>query len=221
MSHETARLHQVAEDLAQKSLRQALRSLPARIPPPGLTTNLRVIASRERQRFLERRTLPQAVASWYRHARVTVGEMIRTTALPVAGGVCTAVILFSTWLVPTYPLHAKSTFDVPTTLTTEASVQELAATGLAGGDAVVEVTVNEQGRMTDYAIESGKEEFKDPGRRSRLEMFLVNSQFTPATEFGRPIAASKVRLPLSSSQIEVTPETAGHESSPWVVVRED
>ena len=220
MSHETARSHHVAEDPAEEKFCRALRSLPSRLPPAGLTTSLRVIASRERKRFLERRTVGEALTTWYQHASMTAGEMIRTAALPVVGGFCTAVILFSTWLVPTYPLHAKGSFDVPTMLTTEATVQETAATGFSGDDAVVDVTVNDQGRVVDISFVGGSG-VQNAAQRHRVEEnLLLNTQFTPATEFGRPVT-SKVRLPLNSSQIEVTPETAGRETSPWVVVARD
>lgn len=192
MSHETARSHHVVEDPAEERLCRALRSLPARIPPAGLTTSLRVIASRERQRFLERRTPWQAVATWYQNASFNATEVMRSTALPFAGGVFTAVILFSTWLVPTYPLHAKSTFDVPTMLTTEASVEETRM-AFSGGEVLLDVTIDDQGSVVDYTIVSGDDLLKDARQRSRLANLLLSTQFNPATAFGRPVA-SKVRL---------------------------
>jgi len=214
MSYETARSHHVAEDPAGEKLSRALRSLPARIPPAGLTTSLRVIASRERQRFLERRTLPEAFANWYARTNVTAGQIMRSLVLPVAGGVFSAVILFSTWLVPTYPLHASgASGDVPTMLTTEATpdwmaarllyeaAQEAAATRPPGGDAMVDVTVDDLGRVVDYTIRSGSQVLQDPGRRRRLDL-LMFTRFTPATEFGRPMP-SEVTLPVLSSQVDV------------------
>jgi hypothetical protein len=168
-----------------------------------LTIGLRVLASRERQRFLERRSLRRMLAAWSERASMTAGEMMRSLALPLAGGVCTAVVLFSTWLVPTYPLQAKSGADVPTMLSTEATVTETGAMGLSG-DAVVDVTVDNQGRVVDVAIVSGGEMLRDPGRRSRLlENLLMYTQFAPATSFGRPMT-SKVRLAgVFSSRVDV------------------
>ncbi len=195
MSHDTLRSHPVAEDPAEVRLYQALRSLPARIPPAGLTTNLRVIASRERKRFLEHRTLPQAFATWYQNSTVTFGQMIRNAALPVTGGVFSAVILFSTWLVPTYPLQAKNDVDVPTMLTTTASVHE-AELGLSGGDAEVDLTVDEEGSVVEYDLVTGGDALQDPERLRRIKSQILMLRFTPATEFGRP-TASKVRLRLS------------------------
>jgi hypothetical protein len=195
MSYETARSHHVVEDPADQRLCRALRSLPARIPPAALTTNLRVIASRERKRFLDRRTLPQAFATWYQHSSVTFGQMIRNAALPVTGGVCTAVILFSTWLVPTYPLHAKTDVDVPTMLATSANVPH-AELRLSGGDAAVNFTVDNQGSVVGYDLVTGGDALQDPECLRRVQSELPLLRFTPATEFGRPIA-SRVRLRLS------------------------
>lgn len=200
MLHESASSHPVAVDLADEKLRRALRSLPARVPPAELTIALRVIASRERQRLLERRTLRGMVAAWLDHANLTTGEMMRSLILPLTGGVCTAVVLFSTWLVPTYPMHAAGGADVPTMLSTEATVTGSGAIGLSGGDAVVDVTVDDQGSVVDIAIVSGAEVLQDADRRRRLENLLLRTPFAPATEFGRPVAS---RVRLISSQIDV------------------
>jgi hypothetical protein len=204
MSHESGSSHhRVAGDLAEERLCGALRSLPARIPPAGFTVALRVIASRERQRFLERRTLRKAIAAWRERASLSAGEMMRSLVLPLTGGVSAAVILFSTWLVPTYPLRA-SGVDVPIMPSTEATVSATVtgtrAIGLSSGDAVVDVTVDNQGRVVDIAIVSGTDVLQDPNRRHRLENLLLRTHFEPATEFGRPVA-SVVRL--ISSQIDV------------------
>jgi hypothetical protein len=204
MSHETLRWHHVADE----RLNQALGSLPARIPPAGLTTSLRVIASRERKRFLERRTLPQAFATWYQKSNVTFGQMIRSIALPVTGGVFSAVVLFSTWLVPTYPLHAKGTFDVPIDFSTDASIQETTTTAalvtagnaLTSGDAV-DMTVNDQGRVVDFSIVHAPGDSDGVRRHQAVENLLLYTRFAPATEFGKP-ASSKIRLLFSQVDVK-------------------
>jgi hypothetical protein len=215
MSHESTPSHHQAVDLAEERLRRALRSLPTRIPPAGLTIALRVIASRERQRFVERRSLRRMLATWRERASLGAGEMMRSMVLPLAGGVCTAVVLFSTWLVPTYPLHVDSGFDVPTMLTTsteqahvaclastfcrhEATIAGSEAIGLSG-DAVVDVTVDNRGSVVDISIVGGAEA-QNADRRHRLENLLLRTPFAPATEFGRPVVG---RLRLISSQIDV------------------
>ena len=189
--------------LDDQKLSRVLRSLPQRIPPAGLATNLRVAASRERQRFLERGTLPKLFASWYERTSLSAGEMLRSVALPAAGGLFTAVILFGMWVVPTYPVLSKTASDVPTTLTTEAFFRQAVGMHFAGGDAVVDVTVDDQGSVVDYTIVSGADVFKDPAQRHRLENLLLFTRFTPATEFGQP-TASKVRILFSQiDQVDV------------------
>jgi hypothetical protein len=181
-----------------------------------LTVALRVIASRERQRFVERRSFRQMFAAWRERASLGAGDTMRSLVLPLTGGVCTAVVLFSTWLVPTYPLHVDSGFDVSTMLTTsneqahaaclastfcrhEATVAGSAAIGLSG-DAVVGVTVDNRGKVVDIDMISGSDILHNAERRHRLENLLLLTPFEPATEFGRPVSG---RVVLSSSQIDV------------------
>src|SRR5450755_274552 len=95
-----------------------LRSLPPRVPPAGFATSLRVIASRERQRLVENRGMGQVFASWLERMRFMLRDMLRPLMLPATGGVVSAVVLFSMWVVPTYPLRAKMVVDIPTNLTT-------------------------------------------------------------------------------------------------------
>src|SRR3974390_3187411 len=87
---------------------QALRSLPRLRPPAKLNSSLRVIASREVQRLVRGRSLTRMD-----RFRLSFDNLMRPLALPFAGGVFSAVILFSMWVVPSYPVRASSTFDVP------------------------------------------------------------------------------------------------------------
>src|SRR5580700_7101900 len=103
--------------LKDEVLSQALHALPARIPPPGLTTSLRVIASRHRQRQSSRSSV-----TWRDRARLFATNLMRPLALPFAGGVFSTVVLFSTYLIPTYPVRGTGATDVPTALSTEATV---------------------------------------------------------------------------------------------------
>ena len=95
---------------------EALRALPIRMPPAGLTTSLRVIASRERQRRAASSGFRGLLGRWELFAK----NLMRPLALPLAGGVFSAVGLFSL-LIPTYPMRVDNRFDVPTMLTTQVS----------------------------------------------------------------------------------------------------
>jgi hypothetical protein len=177
-----------------------LRSLPARVSPPGLTTRLRVLASRELQR--RRQTAWDRWMAWFDRVGMIAGNMVRPLALPFAGGLFSAVALFTTFLVPNYPLRPDSGSDVPTMLTTAAFIKNTAPIGAAGGDVVVDVSIDEQGRMVDYIVISGAAILTDLAFRRRLENTLMFTEFVPATSFGVP-TSSRIRLSLNSSSVEV------------------
>jgi hypothetical protein len=188
---------------SDENLSRALRSLPARISPAGLTTSLRVIASRERQRILAQRSLAHRWAAWKDTVSLSMTNFMRPMAIPFAGGVLSAVVLLGMWVIPTYPLRANNTYDIPTMLSTEASIKGAAAVSAANGEIVVDVTVDDQGRMVDYQIVSGQVVLQDKVLRRRLENMLLFTTFIPATSFGQPMAA-RMRLSLHSlSQIDV------------------
>ena len=186
---------------AEERVSQALRRLPQRVPPAGLSTSLRVLASRERQRLLSRRTWVQAFAAWQVRTRLYADNLMRPLALPFAGGVFSAAVLFSL-LVSSYPVRGNNAFDVPTALSTNPLVSRIAPFGNAGEDVVVDVTVDGQGRMIDYAIVGGPEGLKKDLLRRSIETTLLFTEFLPATSFGQPMSG-KVRLVLHSSQVDV------------------
>jgi hypothetical protein len=188
--------------LNDDQLSHALRRLPARTPPAGLTTSLRVLASRERQRA-QHRGWQQGFSAWALRTRMWMDHLMRPLAVPFAGGVLSALALFSIWLVPTYPQLTASKFDIPTTLTTDPTVKSMTAVGLSSRDLiVVDVFVDNSGHMIEYKIVSGNGVLTDAALRHRLENMLVLTEFFPATEFGRP-TAGRVRLSVVSSTIDV------------------
>src|SRR5579864_7194847 len=85
------------ESREQLRLRQIVRSLPGRIAPADLTLRLRVAASRARVEV-------RGPGRWPRfrdRLLLTLDNLMRPLALPAAGGLCSAIFLFST-LVPTF-----------------------------------------------------------------------------------------------------------------------
>lgn len=176
---------------------RALRSLPRLRPPASLNSSLRVLASREIQRIVHGGRLTRMD-----RFRLSFDNMMRPIALPFAGGVFSAVLLFSMWVVPSFPVHASSAFDVPLGITTEAAVRRMAPiAATAGEDVVVDVTIDRDGRMVDYAIVSG-DVLNDAALRRSIEGFLLLTSFTPATAFGQPLEG-RLRLTLRSSHIDV------------------
>jgi hypothetical protein len=195
------REHVSLEQVSPEQVSMVLRSLPPRVPPADLATSLRVIASRERQRVIQGHGLGQVFASWLDRTRLTLQDMLRPVALPATGGVFSAVVLFSMWVVPTYPLRDKIAFDIPTNLTT--SVDVLKGSELTGltDSVVVDVEVDDQGRFVDYQVVSGAAVVADPATRRRMENLLWFTRFAPATSFGMPMAGKARVLLLPSPKI--------------------
>lgn len=186
-------------------LARALRALPVRMAPPGLTTSLRILASHERQRAIQRRTLRKFLESCAGQMTLILQNLMRPFALPVAGGVFSAVALFSMFVAPAYPLPVTANsqgLDVPTALTTVAKVKGTAGIGIASADVVVEIEIDDRGRMVAYRILHGQDMLRTPSQRRSLENQLIFTQFEPATAFGMP-TRSTITLYLDYDRIDV------------------
>ena len=183
-------------------IREALRSLPRRAAPSDLRVRLRVAASQARIQTAN------GASAWSRlHDRfqLTLSNLMRPLALPLAGGLCAALVLFSA-LVPTFTSAFASSktdapWDVPTVLTTEPSLKYMAPIAFGEADAIVDLNIDDQGRIVNYSIVSA------PGQteqlRRRIENSLLFTEFWPATAFGKPIAGT-VRISFhNSSHVEV------------------
>jgi anti-sigma factor RsiW len=176
-------------------LRSAVRGLATAAPPARLETQLRVLASRERARLLATRTWPAAIRYWSARAELAASNLMRPLALPLAGGLCSALVLFS-MLVPTLGVRPDPRNDVPLTLYTEAKLSQAAPFSLEQ-DIVVEVTVNERGQISDYSVPGGKISREMETDLANLMLF---TSFTPATWFGQP-TSGKLRLSFRRSRI--------------------
>lgn len=183
-------------------IREALRSLPQRTPPAELTLRLRLVASKVRveaasgagplRRFLDR-------------SQLALTNLMRPLALPLAGGLCSAIFLFSA-LVPTFTAtyaanKTPSLWDVPTMLNTEPTVKCMAPVAFGEADAIVDLRIDEEGRVVNYAIVSAPGPQTEELRR-RIENNILFAEFWPATAFGRPIAGT-VRVSFRSTHLDV------------------
>jgi hypothetical protein len=191
----------------QERLTHSLPHISSRPVPPEVSVGLRVLASRERLRQASRRNLAARVAHFRERARRVWDEFLWPLALPFTGGIASAVVLFGMCVVPTYPLRPPliadvPLVDVPTMLTTSVEVRGTSPFVTSADEVVVDVWVDGQGRMFDYAIVAGASVLANSQLRRKLENMLLFTEFTPATEFGRP-TASKVRLRLGSSRVDV------------------
>jgi hypothetical protein len=169
--------------------------------PAELTMRLRVAASRVRAESL------RAKSGWFDRIELAAKNLMRPLALPLAGGICSAVVLFSA-LVPTftstYAMNktAPTGWDVPTMLNTEPSVMCTAPVVFPEADAIVDLTIDEQGRMVNYTIVSVAPGQKIDQLRPIIENQLLFTAFRPATAFGKPIS-STVRVSFGASHVDV------------------
>jgi hypothetical protein len=181
-------------------LREKLRSLPVRVPPPDLSTQLRVVASKVRMESLAG-TSPWR--RWWDRVEFSLRNLMRPLALPAVGGLCSAVFLFSTF-VPMF----KSAFamsesgDVPTMLVTQPMLKYMAPVAFANnGDAIVDLQLDDQGQIVDFTIVSAPGGQSETLRRS-IKNSLLFTEFWPATTFGRGVAGT-IRFSFRTSRIDV------------------
>ena len=182
--------------------RESLRGLQRLAPPSTLRDRLRVLASRESQRRRRRLNMDALLAHWREETLFRWNMLMRPVAVPFAGGIVSAIILFGL-LAPGFAVQRSSIGDVPTGLTTEAALQfsfNLAAS--PAHDIVVDVEIDDQGRLVDYSIPKGQAWANDAAMVRSLENLLLCTKFTPATLFGQP-ASGRIRITLRRSHMEV------------------
>ena len=184
-----------------------LRSQASRIRPRALpqelATSLRVIGSREAS-YRRSGASRGFIGVMVRRFDLWVENLMRPFAIPFAGGLVSAIFLFS-MLVPTLTLlRANSgTEDVPTGLSTEASIKDSLPLGDTGDGVVVDLLVDESGRMVSYSIPHGQGSLADNSEiRRAIENKLLVTRFEPATFFGQPTSA-RLRITFRRSTIDV------------------
>jgi hypothetical protein len=169
--------------------------------PDELMDRLRVMASLERERRLRRANPSALFKHWASWIKLCFDNMMRPRALPIAGGVVSALLMVGVW----FPAEAaKQTADVPLWRPSDQEIMRMHAWGYIGpspldvrttgaGDAVLELTIDERGRVVDYNLTSGK-------MTPELGNMILLSRFNPATLFGRPTSG---KLVYRLSQISV------------------
>ncbi len=180
-------------------VREAVRSLPKVEVPSVLTTRLRMLASREhaRRTGVER--------TWWKRCTFKINNLMRPIMVPLAGGFAAAVLLFSAF-VPLYGQPRVSS-DVPCVVFTQPILESTGPIGFAPGDAVVDLNIDQQGRIVGYTIveSAGHPE----SIRRSIENSLLFTRFQPARlapnscpDCAVPMSGT-FRMVFRSSQIEV------------------
>lgn len=182
--------------------RTHLKAIPARRMPLRLEWQLRALASREasrRRRFGD-------VAGWWQEAcvsvRLSVGDLMRPLAVPAMGGVFSAILLFALVLTNFRGIVRAHPNDVPTVLGTHAELLSSPPLNVDSEYVVVDVLVDETGRVIDYRFPVGWGSLENPESRKRLEQALRFSTFLPATNFGKPVQGW-VRVSYSTQRSEM------------------
>jgi hypothetical protein len=162
--------------------RSALRALPPRPVPARLAGQLRVLASHEHARRLAGGHFRSQLLAWKTRFDLAIENLMRPLALPFAGGLLSALVMFS-MLVPTLNFRHNFRGDIPilSTTYTPAALEEISPFCLGTEDSVVELTIDEKGNIADYRVSEGR-------MTKELANDLLFSRFSPATMYGRPIA---------------------------------
>jgi hypothetical protein len=191
--------------LNDDALGLVLRGLPRLAPGAELQSSLRVLASRE-----QRRASGGAIA-FVDRARLFSQNLMRPLALPAAGGVFSAIVLFSIIsFAPAYTVTASTGLDVEiapsprgraTVLNSDVVVTPAPIFVSGADNVIVDVFVNGQGGMVDYAIVSGNAT-KDEALQRRIGQVLLLTKFYPATTLGTP-HEGRIRLSLSASHSSI------------------
>lgn len=155
--------------------------------PADLALRLRVAISRERGRSVGGR-----LDVWQMHWQNSVAPVLARGA----AGLASTVILMGALALAIGSLAAPATVAANETVTSETSGPQFlysaegAYSGVTfRGPIMVEVAIDNAGKVYDYRILSGSE---SPAVREQLDNFLLMSHFTPALEDGVPISGMAV-----------------------------
>jgi hypothetical protein len=166
-----------------------------------LATKLKVVASQQQALRQRSATVSSSVRHWSDLAHLWLNNLMRPVALPFAGGLLSAFFMFS-MMAPMYSGHDRIVEDVPTSLTTTAGLKRLPVAFGIDRDIVVEVYIDGEGRLLDYAVPAGQIWQLDPELKRCVENTLLCTQFEPATMFGLP-KSGRMRITLCRNQVDV------------------
>jgi anti-sigma factor (TIGR02949 family) len=187
----------------QQSMRSALRNLKRPAVPAELTSRLRVVASHERQRRLTRVSLSARWRDLNGRVQLLLDNMMRPLALPFAGGLASAMMIFGL-LFPsltfhhafadeaffTYPdgqvviLAPNGTYSSVGEFSNAPRIQRMDIAPPQTAN-VVDLMLDQNGRVADWSVAQGE-------MTQDLANIIMFGQFSPATNMGVPIP-SRVR----------------------------
>jgi hypothetical protein len=196
MAHIESCEHCAARYEALQNVRTALRQMARPAIPDNLQEKLRAVASYERVRQLSLASFAGRRHRWVSQLQLAFENMMRPAALPFAGGLLSAALAFGL-LVPnlSFAHHFGSgpstqIFNMPdgVVVGTTGEPPRIEPADAASSDyaTVLELTVDNYGRVSDYQVTRGQ-------LTPDLKELIMFSNFTPATFFGRRTTA-KVKV---------------------------
>jgi anti-sigma factor RsiW len=164
--------------------------------PAGLDLRLRLALSRERATSTVRRRVDLWQVRWQ---NAVAPFLVRASAGLASSIVLlgTVAMLIGTMATPEQVAANDATIDTSSAPHFLYSVAGDDVDSAVKGPIVVEASVNNNGRVYDYKVVSGP---VTPDVQAQLNNLLLNSVFSPARVFGRPVASRAV---LSFTRIAV------------------
>ena len=187
-------------------MKPTLQSLPRLSPPPELRAQLRVLASRHAQRRRRYVSFRAFAAYLKEETELLFNNLARPYAVPCAGGLLSTVLLFGL-VAPSFAVNRHVRRDVPTAISTQASLEFSLAFHLTSApegfeEIVVDVTIDEQGRVTGFSVPKDQDWSRDRQLLRSLESTLMYTKFTPATFFGQP-STGRTRITIRRNSVDV------------------
>lgn len=160
-------------------LRASLRGMAAPVLPARLRDDLRMLASQERIRRISQVSFTERANNWLSSFQIRCENLMRPLALPFAGGVISAILLFGMWIPTVTATPRTMTSDVSAPIFTDPSLNRSNPVRYRG-DVVVQLIIDERGKVADYRVIEGQDS-------EELRNFILFSTWTPGTFFGKPV----------------------------------
>ncbi|HWF46150.1 MAG TPA: zf-HC2 domain-containing protein [Bryobacteraceae bacterium] len=134
------------------AVKGALDSMPRPLPPARLRTQLRVLASRERQ-LIELNGGSRLRAAWDRW-RFRMDQMMRPLTIPATGGLLSSLILFGTLAFTIGTTTRVVSYEVPVAYQDAVEANQLPFE-LRTAKVILSMSFDATGHLQDYAFADG------------------------------------------------------------------
>jgi len=179
-----------------QNLRADMRNMTAPAVPANLTAQLRVMASHEYSRRMARVNVFALLRSWRGNLRLAFDNLMRPFAVPVTGGLFTALLLFSILVPSLRMMEAPSSRELwfPHSTNSEPTIAvhtdpegeivgldrnlhlEAGDATISGNETSLVLLIDERGHVQDYYLSGGE-------LTAEMKSLILLSRFTPATNY--------------------------------------